>query len=102
MSQSFEKTKNKQYLYSFENKYKKKTKKQKNKKQKKNNVSSPCEKKMVASGAVEWRLRGDRAGVVAWSTTRAGNWKFQIFPQRATGAVRTSEYHMEEKKTLFT
>ena len=94
MSQSFEKTKNKQYLYSFENKYKKK--------QTKNNVSSPCEKKMVASGAVEWRLRWDRAGVVAWSTTRAGNWKFQIFPQRATGAVRTSEYHMEEKKTLFT
>ena len=29
MSQSFEKTKNKQYLYSFENKYKKKQKKKK-------------------------------------------------------------------------
>ena len=56
---------------------------------------------MVASGAVEWRLRWDRAGVVAWSTTRAGNWKFQIFPQRATGAVRTSEYHMEEKENII-
>ena len=59
---------------------------------------------MVASGAVEWRLRWDRAGVVAShtrSTTRSVTKKFQIFPQRATGAVRTSKYHMEEKENII-